>query len=53
MRYEADYDPQASILQSDAIDVCDAAELTMQSLETAPEPDKTDFLALLLVGLRA
>lgn len=53
LRHMADYDPQVSLLVSDAEDAILAADEGIKALLRAPEDDRTDFLALLLTNLRS
>jgi hypothetical protein len=52
LRHLADYDPQAEIFESDALDACVSAELGMSGLQRADQEQLADLLALMLAGAR-
>jgi hypothetical protein len=52
LRHLADYDPQAEIFESDALDACVSAELRMLGLQGADQEQLADLLALMLAGAR-
>jgi uncharacterized protein (UPF0332 family) len=51
-RHRADYDPQAEVFQSDALDACVLAEFGMSRLQDADQKQVADLLALMLAGAR-
>ena len=53
LRHGADYDPNAIVRRSDALDACDKAELAIQALGRVGGAEMSDILALLLIDARA
>ena len=52
LRHLAGYDPMAAFNRSDVSDIIDAADPMIEAFARAPAEEKTDILALLLVGAR-
>ena len=51
-RHSADYDPGRRFIPSDVASLIDAAETAMDAFDRAAADEKTDVLALMLVGAR-
>ncbi len=53
LRHLADYDPQATFFQEDALAAVASAKQAVAALNTAPPNERADLLALLLVDARS
>jgi hypothetical protein len=51
-RHKADYDPSVQFFPSDAAALIDSAELAIQAFDRIPPGERTDILALMMVGAR-